>query len=59
MTFVDVIEKYYQKYSESSVMGKILKNYSNEEGQESEIERYQILSYSLLKLAEELSAANK
>ena len=59
MTFVSVIEKYYQKYSESSVMGKIFKNYINEGGQESEIERYQILSYSLLKLAEELSAANK
>lgn len=59
MTFVDVIEKYYQKYSESSVMGKIFKNYGSEEGQESEIEQYQILSYNLLKLAEELSAANK
>lgn len=59
MTFVDVIEKYYQKYSESSVMGKIFKNHGSEEGQESEIEQYQILSYKLLKLAEELSAANK
>ena len=58
-TFVTVIEKYHEKYSESSVIGQIFNNFSHEKEKEFNVRKYQSLSYSLLKMAEEISSANK